>query len=76
MQGPIATNGGWVVDVRLWGRPTKHRFYVGLSDPKAAVICVKHALKIGRGYTVHAFRRLSQTHAILLKLKPAELRAT
>ena len=69
-------DGGWVVDVRHWGKPTRQRFYVGLGDPKAAVECVRRALNIGRGYTVHALRRLSDAHAKLLKLKPGELRAT
>jgi hypothetical protein len=76
MQGPISVDGGWVVDVRHWGRSTQQRFYVGLGDPEAAAKCVRRALRIGRGYTVHALRRLSMTHAQLLKLKPGELRAT
>ena len=74
MQGPIAANGVWVVDVRYWGRP-QQRFYVGFGDPAAAVKCLRRAIKAGRGDTLHAFRRLSKTHAKLLRLKPGELRA-
>ena len=55
MQGPISVDGGWVVDVRHWGKPTHQRFYVGLGDAEAAVKFVRRALKVGRGYTVHAF---------------------
>jgi len=69
-------DGGWVVDVRYGGRPFRHRFYVGLGDPEAAVEIVRRSLKPDRGKTVHAFRRLSSTHVKLLKLKPGELRAT
>lgn len=76
MHAPIARDGGWVVDIRYWGRRTQLRFYVGLRDPDAAAIVVEHALKIGRGYTVHVLRRLTKAHAILLKLKHGELRAT
>ena len=75
MQGPIAVDGGWVVDVRYWGRP-RQGFYVGLGDAEAAVKCVGGAIKAGRGYTLHAFRRLSKTHAKLLRLQRGELRAT
>jgi hypothetical protein len=76
VQNPISIDGGWVVDVRYWGRPTPQRFYVGLGDPEAAVNCVRRAIKAGRGYTLHAFRRLSKTQAKLLRLKSGELRAT
>lgn len=75
MQAPISVDGGWVVDVRYWGRPLQ-RFYVGSGDAEVAVKCVRRAIKAGRGYTLHAFRRLSKTHAKLLRLKSGELRAT
>jgi hypothetical protein len=75
VQAPISVDGGWVVDVRYWGRP-RERFYVGLGDAEAAVQCVTRAIKAGRGYTLHALRRLSKTHAKLLRLKLGELRAT
>ena len=76
MQGPIARDGGWVVDVRYWGRRTQQRFYVGWGDRDVAATTVEHALTVGRGYTVHVLRRLTKAHAKLLLLKPGELRAT
>lgn len=69
--GLISIVEGLVVDVAHFGSEyPDQRFYVGLEDPNAALLAVSRALKIGRGDSIQASRRLSKRHGRLLMLRP------